>query len=351
MRSKLFFGTLFGNCLINAEAEKQKSRQNPKPSIMKRSVLFLLTMFLMVFNVEANSGENTNEVFGVEYRYDDAVTFYERGIRFDVFLNGDFDFDSRFLRNRRNRRVRISRDFNGRINRVGNVWIRYDFQGNVRRIGRVTMSYRRGLLRRVGNLRISYNSWGNPRFFGNVGFDDFYTDFYYGNSWNVNFNWNVGAICVYNDPFFYGNEFRNSYRRVREDANYIYYRANDGANVSRDRMIRRRKSTSNNVSTGQTVRNGRRGNTQTGTTQRRSVQNEPTNNRRRSEFSTNNNRKRRSVQNEANNNRRKTEFNTNNNRKKREVRNSSTNRKLEQNRKVQTKRKVRTERQIETKRK
>lgn len=294
---------------------------------MKRSVLFLLTMFLMVSNVEANNSENTNEVFGVEYRYDDAVTFYERGIRFDVFLNGDFDFDSRFLRNRRNRRVRISRDFNGRINRVGNVWIRYDFQGNVRRIGRVTMSYRRGLLRRVGNLRISYNSWGNPRFFGSVGFDDFYNDYYYGNSWNVNFNWNVGAICVYNDPFFYGNEFRNSYRRVREDANYIYYRANDGANVSRDRMIRRRKSTSNNVSTGQTVREGRRGNTQTGTNQRRSVQNESTNNRRRNEF------------------------NTQNNRKKREVRNSSTNRRVEPNRRVESNRKVESKKKVQKNRK
>ena len=214
---------------------------------MKRSVLFLLTMFLMVTYVEANNSENTSKVFGVEYRYDDAVTFYERGIRFDVFLNGDFDFDSRFFRTRRNRRVNISRDFQGRINRVGNVWIRYDFQGNVRRIGRVTMSYRRGWLRRVGNLRVQYNSWGDPIFYGNVGFDDFYADYYYGNSFNVGFNWNVGAICVYNDPFFYGNEFRNSYRRVREDANYIYYRANDGANVSRDRMLRRRKTSSNNA--------------------------------------------------------------------------------------------------------
>jgi hypothetical protein len=302
----------------------------------------------MVSYVNANNSENTNEVFGVEYRYDDAVSFYERGIRFDVFLNGDFDFDSRFLRNRRNRRVRISRDFQGRINRVGNVWIRYDFQGNVRRIGRVTMSYRRGLLRRVGNLQISYNSWGNPRFFGNVGFDDFYNDYYYGNSWNVNFNWNVGAICVYNDPFFYGNEFRNSYRRVREDSNYIYYRANDGANVSRDRMIRRRKSSANNVSTGQTVREGRRRNTQTGTTQRRSVQNE-TNNRRRTEFSTNKNKKRRSVQNESNN-RRKIEFSTNKNGKKREVRNSSTNRRVKPNRRVESKKKIQTKRKIDTKR-
>lgn len=28
---KIIFGTLFGNCITNAEAEKQLSRQNPKP--------------------------------------------------------------------------------------------------------------------------------------------------------------------------------------------------------------------------------------------------------------------------------------------------------------------------------
>lgn len=304
---------------------------------MKRSVLFLLAMFMMVSYVEASKSTNSTEIVGVEYRYNDAVTFYERGIRFHVFLNGDFDFDSQYFRRWRNRGVRISRDFQGRINRVGNVWIRYDFQGNVRRIGRVSMSYRRGLLRRVGNLRIQYNSWGDPRFFGTVGFDDFYTDYYYGNSFNVGFNWNVGAICVYNDPYFYGNEFRNNYRRVREDANYIYYRANDNSNVSRDRMLRRRKSSSNNnVSTGQTVRDRRRTNTQIGTNQRRAIQNESTNNRRRTQVNTNDNRRR-------------TQVNTNENRKKRVVRNSSNNRKVESKRKVQTRRNVETKRKVENK--
>lgn len=306
---------------------------------MKRSVQFLLAMFMMVSYVEASESNHPTEIVGVEYRYNDAVTFYERGIRFHVYLNGDFDFDSRYFNRWRNRRVRVSRDFQGRVNRVGNVRIRYDFQGNVRRIGRVTMTYRRGFLRRVGNLTVQYNRWGDPRFYGNVGFDDFYNDYYYGNSFNVGFNWNVGAICVYNDPFFYGNEFRNNYRRVREDANYIYYRANDNSTVSRDRMLRRRKSSSNNnVRTAQTVRDRRRVGTQTNTNQRRAIQNESNNNRRRTQVDSNQNRRRNQV--ESNQNRRRTQVESNNNRKKRVVRNSSNNRKVESKRSVQKKRSI-----------
>ena len=313
---------------------------------MKRRVLFLLAMFMMVSYAEARNEANATNVIGVNNRFDDAVTFFERGIRFHVFLNGDFDFDSRFYRNRRNRNVRIFRDFNGRINRVGNVRIRYDFNGNVRRIGRVTMNYRRGLLRRVGNLQIQYNRWGDPRFYGNVGFDDFYNDYYYyGNSFGVNFNWNVGAICVYNDPFFYGNEFRNSYRRVREDANFIYYRANDGTNVTRDRILRRRKANSPNNNRSQTVRQTRRNDSQVGTTQRRSVQNRSTRTQRRNEVTTPNTRQKREVRNSSTRRNAETKRNVRTNRTVKTDRTKAT----KQN--VRTNKKVKTERKIETKRK
>lgn len=249
---------------------------------MKKSVLLLFVILSAVSYANAVDSSKSVNIFGHINRFDNAVTFYEKGIRFDVFLNGDFDFDTRFFRTRRNRRIQISRDFQGRVNRVGSVSIRYDYQGNVRRIGRVSMSYRSGFLRRVGNLRIQYNTWGRPSFYGNVGFDDFYTDFYYGNNFNPGFNWNIGAICVYNDPYFYGNEFKNYYRRVREDANYIYYRANDGAQVSRDRVLRRRKNSSSNVRSDQNLRNNGRKNTQSRTTVTRMVPKEPL--RKKTEF-------------------------------------------------------------------
>jgi len=251
---------------------------------MKKGILFLLAMFTMITFAEANNSKHPTEVFGFENRYNEAVTFIERGIRFHVFLNGDFDFDSRYFRTRGNRRIRISRDFQGRINRVGNAWVRYDSRGNVRRIGNVTMSYRRGLLRRVGDLRVTYNSWGSPRFYGQVRYNDYYED-YYDNSLSVGFNINLGTVCVYNDPFFYGNEFRRNYRRVREDANYIYYRAGNDANVSRDRILKRRKSKRNGTVTQQTTRpqNNRR------TVKRESVD------RRRTQTNTNRNKKKRVV--------------------------------------------------------
>ena len=266
---------------------------------MKKTVLLLLALFMMVSYVEAKGEKSSTKIVGFENRYDEAVTFFERGIRFHVYLNGDFDFDSRFLRTRWNGRVHIRRDFQGRINRVGNVWIRYDFRGNVRRIGRVSMSYRGGWLRRVGNLSIQYNSWGNPQYYGSVGFNDLYNDYYYTNNFTVGVNWNLGTVCPYNDPFFYGNEFRNYYRRVREDANFIYYRANRNANVSRNQVLKRRKSTST-ANNGQTVRDRRRVNTQNGTNKRRVVQNGSTVNRSKPEIKRDQNRKKRVIRKPSN---------------------------------------------------
>ncbi|MEQ6124824.1 hypothetical protein AAON49_11515 [Pseudotenacibaculum sp. MALMAid0570] len=206
---------------------------------MKKGVLFLLAMFMMVSYVEANNGQKSTKIFGVENRYDDAVSFVEKGIRFHVFLNGDFDFDSRYLRTRRNRRIPIQRDYQGRVKRIGNVYIRYDFRGNVRRIGSVYMRYNRGRLTNVGDLRIRYNRWGTPRFYGQVRYNDYYYNGY--DSFSVGFNLNLGTICLFDDPYFYRSEFRNNYVQIREDDNFYYYRANKNAKVSRDRILKRRK--------------------------------------------------------------------------------------------------------------
>lgn len=210
---------------------------------MKRGLLLLLGMFVMVSTVEAKEGINPTERIGVNNRYNEAVSFIERGIQFQVFLNGEFDFDSRYIRERRNSRVRISRDYKGRINRVGNVFINYDYKGNVRKIGTIYMSYNRGRLTRVGNLRVNYNSWGDPQFYGQIRYNDYYYNRanYYNQGLSLDFNINLGAICVYNDPYFYRNEFRTNYRQIREDDNFYYYRANKNAKTSRNKILKRRK--------------------------------------------------------------------------------------------------------------
>lgn len=198
---------------------------------MRKGILLLAGLLLLVVNVDAKSVNAPVTENGFSTRYYNTVSFVERGIRFDVFLNGDFDFEAirrnnRYNRRNRYQRLRISRDHLGRINRVGNVAIRYDFRGNVRRIGSIFIRYRRGRLSNVGNLRVRYNRWGDPRFYGEV---------------RYTYSSSPDFICDYDDVYFYGSEFRNNYRLYRQDANFYYYRANKNAKVSRNRLLKRRK--------------------------------------------------------------------------------------------------------------
>ncbi|MDT7832990.1 hypothetical protein RQM59_11400 [Flavobacteriaceae bacterium S356] len=201
---------------------------------MKKGILLLAGLLLLTVNTEAKSTENPVKKIGFSTKYYNSVSFVERGIQFDVFLNGDFDFEAirRNYRynNRRNRhsRIRISRDYKGRINKVGNVSIRYDHRGNVRRIGSIFIQYRRGRLSNVGNLKVRYNRWGDPRFYGEVKYQ---------------YSYSPGFVYDYNDVYFYRNEFRNNYRLYKQDANFYYYRANRSAKVSRNKLLKRRKQT------------------------------------------------------------------------------------------------------------
>lgn len=198
---------------------------------MKKGVLIVLGMLMMVSSVEAKKSENLPNRFGVNYyAYNNAVNFFENGIEFFVFTNGDFDFDINFT----NRRLPIDRDFRGRITRIGTISLRYDFRGNVTRIGGISMGYFRDRLTRVGNLRVRYDRWGDPIFNGNV------RNFYYNNG--VRFNLSFGDVCNYNDPYFFRNDFRRNYSQIREDNNFFYYRANINANIGdRSQILRRRK--------------------------------------------------------------------------------------------------------------
>ena len=193
---------------------------------MRRLIILSMILFTSISISAEESTINPNRNF-FTYSYDNAVYFVERGIEFNVFLNGDFDFSTRrnfavYNRNRYgfNRNVRISRDFDGRIRRIGNV--------NVR------MNNFRGRLTRVGNLSIRYDRWGYPRFFGNV------------NSFrNTRFNGNIGNVYFYNDPFFFNANFRRNYTKFREDRNFFYYKARPNARVENGkRIIKRRKTES-----------------------------------------------------------------------------------------------------------
>jgi len=217
---------------------------------MKKGILILLGMFIMVSTIEAKNNERLSITkVGVYLNYNNSVSFFERDIQFHVFLNGDFDFDIKRntiyydYNGRKNRAnsTRILRDNRGRITNIGNTKISYDFKGNVRRIGRVIMNYKFGNLTRVGGLRISYNNWGEAFFYGQVRRTSFYTD-----SFGINFNLSLGAICDYNDPYFFRNDFGNNYSQVLEDNDFYYYRANRNERIGkRSIILKRRKPTRN----------------------------------------------------------------------------------------------------------
>ena len=217
---------------------------------MRTGILLLLAMMSLT-TINANNIEKSTSKIGVTNRYNDAVTFVERGIQFHVFLNGDFDFNTHYDRYS-DYGVRIDRDRRGRIRSVGSVYINYDSRGNVKRIGSVFMKYKFGQLFKVGNLHISYDRWGNPRYRGFVKpghhhhHDDdhyYYDDNYYDDGVDVNIDINIGAIFDYNDVYFYRKDFTRNYRQFREDNDFYYYKALPNARIGKkSKIIKRRKN-------------------------------------------------------------------------------------------------------------
>lgn len=229
---------------------------------MKTRILFLAVIMCLA-TVSANNNDKSTSKIGVNYHYNESVTFFERGIKFHVFLNGDFDFNTHPQSNRYydvngyrygNGGVRIEKDYRGRVRRVGNVFINYDRRGNVKRIGSVHMRYKYGNLSRVGNLRIKYNRWGQPHFKGSVKRnkhyyydDDYYEDDYYDrDDFNIEFDVNID-IFDYDDVYFYRRDFRDNYNKFREDNNFYYYKATPNAKVNEKRKFIKRRKPSKNI--------------------------------------------------------------------------------------------------------
>lgn len=204
---------------------------------MKKGILILLGVFIMVSTTEAKHGKKLLNRISFNYSYQNSVNFEERGIEFFIFTNGEFDFNSNNINrgSHINRKRGVYRNYKGQITRIGNSFIRYDSYGNVIRIGNVFMKYYRGKLTDVGHLKIRYDYWGNPTFYGNVK-----NNYYHYKGLRINLN--IGDICSYRDPYFYGNDFRINYLKIREDKNYYYYRAKPNAKIGeRSRTLRRRK--------------------------------------------------------------------------------------------------------------
>ena len=201
---------------------------------MKKITLLVVASILLVGNLALASenpvfSDNTNRRgYYIDYRDAEPIIFRERGIEFMLFLNGEFDFNTRpsgprYHVNGTNgapgtrgyygpseRGIRVEHDNFGRVRRVGNVYINYDAFGRVKRIGTIYMSYDSFAVTKVGNMRIVYDRRG--RIVDVYGFI---------NHANGGYNYNPGTHYSggnghYDDDDDYGDDYN--------DDDYYYYR-------------------------------------------------------------------------------------------------------------------------------
>ncbi|WP_299684587.1 hypothetical protein [uncultured Dokdonia sp.] len=162
---------------------------------MKKLVV-LVVLFLGGMTAQANEVTNLDHAntTGIRYNVPQKIKFVQRGVKFIVFPNGEFDF--KFLNPQHHgrrgynapgttynnrRRGYVSYDYYGNVTKVGRNYIYYNRNCDVNQIGNVTLRYRNGRLVRVGNLRIFYNRYGEiAHTEGHVIYNDHYgTNDYY----------------------------------------------------------------------------------------------------------------------------------------------------------------------------
>ena len=211
---------------------------------MKKGILLMLAMFMMVSITEANNGKPKFKKEGYNYfRTVKPVTFFENGVKFFVYPNGEFDFNSHFRNSSeayyfkgrrttnlgRERGVRILKDRFGQIRRIGNITVDYTRSGKVAQIGSVSMDYFKGKLKRVGNMKIIYHPHKGVKYIGKVKSTNHR---YYG--WD---EWEYG----YDHNFFYQDDFKDRYDRYDEDDNYFYYKSKVNNKNDKGKLIKRKK--------------------------------------------------------------------------------------------------------------
>ncbi|WP_299889619.1 hypothetical protein [uncultured Lacinutrix sp.] len=177
---------------------------------MKKLVLLFTGLLMGLTTVTAaekvESALKGEDLTTNRYRFNQPIQFIERGVEFLIFPDGSFDFnthiednhynhdDGYYRRSRSKRRsinttfgapgtrvkfstprsrgIIITHDFDGKVRRIGNVFVNYNRYDQVKRLGSVYMRYNRnGWLTRVGGLHIKYNRRGHIiNVFGHVNF-------------------------------------------------------------------------------------------------------------------------------------------------------------------------------------
>ena len=205
-------------------------------------------MFLMVSTVEANNSDKNNSRKGYSSMYNaEPIQFMERGIKFYVFLDGEFDFNTRpgnrygtfYKKKNRNHKnksfkgLRIERDYRGNIRKVGNVFINYNRYGKVSRIGSISVDYRFRNVSRVGNLSIRYDRRGDIQYYGKV-------------KPRHRYRYRDSREYAYNNRLFSQSNFNSVYESFDEDDNYMYYRSRAISKGKKGSIIKRKKQVGKN---------------------------------------------------------------------------------------------------------
>lgn len=138
---------------------------------MKKTTLLVTAILLTVTAVLSQPRIVSNFYSGAP-ELDEPIAFNERGIDFFVFPNGEFDFNTHpanagEILHRKGRRncnsdfgIPVDYDLNGRVRRIGNVFLNYDYQGRIKRIGSVLLHYNRFALSQIGGMKLIYNRRG-----------------------------------------------------------------------------------------------------------------------------------------------------------------------------------------------
>lgn len=199
-------------------------------------IMKTITLFATVLLVTGTMAKATEKKeIAVEnrigtYRFDEPISFIERGIEFFVFPNGDFDFNTRpqdsqgdyFYRTAGKKRtvqarrpvnygVLIEHDSFGRVRRIGNTFINYDNLNRVKRIGSVYMNYNRFALTQIGGMHIVYNRrgeivdvFGTVKGWRNEGYAYQYSNHtYYGNADGYRGDYSTNYDSYENDTYYY----------------------------------------------------------------------------------------------------------------------------------------------------
>lgn len=147
--------------------------------------LLLAVLFLGGMTAQANTVTDLDHTIekGKRYNQPQSITFTERGVEFEVFINGQFDFartGERFqIRNQGRRGYAqstpgttygvsfpyrgnsfVKYDRRGDIYQVGRNDISYNRKGQVSKIGTIALRYQNGRLTQVGTKKVIYNRYG-----------------------------------------------------------------------------------------------------------------------------------------------------------------------------------------------